>query len=155
MKETTITSSKIAGTIQSCGLLWTSKTISPICVPDFSKFQRRPALFCYWRTVRCWHFFSFRGESLRSVFTIALNDFRSILKSWSILLMKRLGYLLPSLERFWCCFSYNMSKGVRFWEGIWCCWGLCAFSLHHKLLILVLLAALLSLIFVPPRGKVQ
>ena len=53
------------------------KTISPFCMPDFSKFQRRSSistLFCCWKLM----FFSFKGESLRSIFTIVLIDFGSI-----------------------------------------------------------------------------
>ena len=78
-----------ASTLLLCGLDFASKmnifsaekkTIPPFCMPDFGKFQRRPdlsALFRCWRTVICWHFIGFTGESLRSFFTVILIDFGS------------------------------------------------------------------------------
>ena len=70
---------------------------------SFTKFQRRPALsapFCCWRTVGCWCFFGFKGESLRSEFTIVLVDFGSILKSQAIFSWSVLYPSLPFLEHF-------------------------------------------------------
>ena len=73
-----VTSSECwTSTLSFCGLIFASKvntfssekTFSPFCVPDFSKFQKRPALsdlFRCWRIVRCWHFFGFKKEKLRS-----------------------------------------------------------------------------------------
>ena len=114
------------------------------CVPDFRKFPRRAAmsaLFRCWRTVTCWHFFGFKGESLRSIFYSCPHWFSFILKSRAFFSWSVWSPSLPSLEQLWCCFSDDMNKIVRFWDNLSCC-----SSPHHKLWVLILLTALLSLI---------
>ena len=44
-------------------IISSEKTIPPFCVPDFSKIQKRPALFRCWRTVRWWRFFGLRKKA--------------------------------------------------------------------------------------------
>ena len=137
-----------------------------VCKKDFiylhARFQQIPkntaalsGLFCCWRTARCWWFFSFKGESLWSVFTIILIDYGSVLNSRAIYLMERLGPFLTLYQTALKLLFDNMSEGVQFWNNFWCCKALCTSSPHHKLCILVLLAALLSLIRVSLRDKVQ
>ena len=69
--------------------------------------------------------------------------------SWSVW-----GPSLPSLERLSCCFSYDMTKGVRFWDDLWCSQALSTSSPHHKLWNLVL-SCFIIFDMGAPRDKVQ
>ena len=122
-----------------------------------ARFQQTPKKnsSLSFRTVRCWRLFSFKGESLRSVFTIVRIYFGSILKSRAIFSWNVLSLHLLLVKWLWFRYSYDMSKGVRFLDDLWCCWALCISSPHHKLWILVLLAALLYLMWAFTRDKIQ
>ena len=81
-------------------------------------------------------FFSLNVESLKSVFTIVLIDFGSIIKSQTIFIMERLGFLLTLSPTALMLLYVRHEWGHPLLDDLWCCRALCTSSPHHKLWIL-------------------
>ena len=130
-------------------IISSEKTISPFFVSDFSKIQKRPALFRCWRTVRWWRFFGLRKKAWDQFLQVSSLIF-DIFKIKSHFSHGAFGVPPYPLSTLMLLFVWHERSGQSL---------VLPSSLYtspqRNLWILVLLAALLSVIWASLRDKVQ